>query len=218
MSRWLYSRVAGATIAIVWLVAPAGGLAQEAGAGAAVPGNGFGFHAALGYGSISGEYGELMTDGIPAEGGAWYQTGALRLGASILVASYAVVEPFESQSISQVSLAASAMWRFRTRDKLQPFVGVTAGAIRFRPEGALFDPDPPPPDVPPGENPAPERTGFMGGFVVGLEHWATRHFAISGSVGYRLFSTDPLDVPLIGVSGIETGGLFDVTLGVEWAI
>jgi len=207
-----------ALVAVVALAAPTGGMAQEGGAGASVPGNGFGFHAALGYSSMSGDYGELMTDGIPADGGAWYQTGALRLGANIHVASYEVVKPFDSQSISQVALAASATWRFRSHHALQPFVGVTGGAIRFRPEGALFDPDPPPPDVPPGENPAPERTGFMGGAIGGLEYWITGHFAVTGSVAYRFFSTDPLDVPLLGVAGLETGTLFDVSLGVEWAI
>lgn len=218
MSRLVHTGMAMAMAAAVSLAVPASSSAQEAETGAAVPGNGFGFHAALGYSSMSGDYGELMTDGIPADGGAWYQNGALRLGVNIHVASYDVVKPFESQSISQVGLAASATWRFRTPHALQPFVAITAGAIRFRPEGALFDPDPPPPDVPPGENPAPERTGFMGGAVGGLEYWINRHFAVTGSVAFRLFSTDPLDAPLIGVSGLETGTLFDVSLGVEWAI
>jgi len=218
MPRWWFARTAGAIVAMTVLFVPSSGVAQEAETRASVPGNGFGFHAVLGYSSMSGDYGDLMTDGIPAEGGAWYQTGALRLGANIHVASYDVVPPFQSQSISQVGLAASAMWRFRRSHSLQPVVGITAGAIRFRPEGALFDPDPPPPDVPPGENPAPERTGLMGGVFGGLEYWITRHFAIQGSVAYRFFSTDPLDVPLIGISGLESGDLFDVSLGVEWAI
>ena len=218
MPRWQSRRTVGVILAVAVLLLPSGSSAQEADSESPVPGNGFGFHAALGYSSMSGDYGELMTDGIPADGGGWYQTGSLRFGANIHVASYDVVQPFESQSISQVSLAATAMWRFRTRHALQPFVGLSAGAIRFRPEGALFDPDPPPPDVPPGENPAPERTGFMGGVFGGLEYWITGHFAIQGSVAYRFFSTDPLDVPLVGISGIETGNLFDVSLGVEWAI
>lgn len=193
-------------------------LAQDAAPRVPVPGDGFGFHASLGYTSISGDYGNLMTGGIPAEGGVWYQAGSLRGGASIHVASYDLLEPFQSQSISQVGLALSALWRFRTTAALQPFVGVRVGAIRFRPEGALFDPNPPGPEVPPGENPAPERTGFVAGVSGGVEYWLTRHFAIQGAVAFRLFSTQALDVPLVGAAGIEDGSAIDFSLGVEWAI
>jgi hypothetical protein len=183
---------------------------------ASVPGNGFGFGAVLGWTSISGDYGDLITDGVPAQGSIWYQTGALRLGSHIQVASYNVVAPFESQSISQVELAASAGWHFNRHRPLQPFVGLRAGAIRFRPEGAVFDPEPPGPDVPPGENPAPERTGFVGGVFGGLEYWISRHFAAQASVVYRMYSTETLDVPILGVTGIETGRTFDLRFGVEW--
>lgn len=212
--RWLCTLAAIAAVAI----APSESAAQATQTAPAVPGGGFGFHATLGWTSISGDYGDLMTGGIPAEGGAWYQTGSFRGGLNIHVASYDVVKPFESQSISQVGLTLSALWRFRTSRSLQPFVGIRAGAIRFRPEGALFDPNPPGPEVPPGENPAPERTGFVGGISGGLEYWLNRHVAIQGSIGYRIFSTDELDVPLVGASGIESGGAVDLSLGVEWAI
>ena len=194
---------------------PAG--AQETGR-APVPGNGFGFHAALGFTSVSQDYGDLVTDGIPAEGGVWYQTGAFRGGLNILVASYSVVDPFSSQSISQVELAASAALRFRRHERLQPFLGARVGAVRFRPEGALFDPEPPPPDQLPGENPAPERTGFVGGLFGGAEYWFTRHVGLQAYAAYRLFSTEALDAPLLGVTGIEKGGALDLRLGVEWAI
>lgn len=185
---------------------------------APVPGKGFGFHAALGFTSISQDYADVITNGIPAEGGFWYQTGAFRGGLNILVASYGVVDPFGSQSISQVEIAGSAMLRFRRHDRLQPFVGARIGAIRFRPEGALFVPEPPPPGELPGENPAAERTGIIGGLLGGAEYWLSRHVGLQASVTYRVFSTEALDVPLLGVTGIEKGGAFDVRLGVEWAI
>lgn len=197
---------------------PALSRAQVGPTPARVPGSGFGFHATLGWTWTSGDYGELMTGGIPAEGGVWYQRGSFRGGLNIHVASYDVVEPFESQSISQVGLVLSGLWRFRTAHELQPFVGARAGAIRFRPEGALFDPNPPGPEVPPGENPAPETTGFVGGVSAGLEYWLSRHIAIQGTIGYRLFNTGELDVPLVGLSGIDQGNAVDLSLGVEWAI
>jgi len=199
------------------LLDPAPVTAQES-TPPAVPGNGFGFQAALGFTSIGQDYGDVITDGIPAEGGVWYQTGAFRGGLNILVASYDVVDPFGSQSISQVEIAASALLRFRRHHRFQPFVGARIGAIRFRPEGALFDPTPPPPDELPDANTAPERTGIIGGLSAGAEYWFNRHIGLQALVGYRTFSTDALDIPLLGVTGVEKGGAFDLRLGVEWAI
>jgi hypothetical protein len=204
-------------LAAVVVVSPPQAGAQQADR-ADVPGDGFGFQAALGFTSISQDYGDVITDGIPAEGGVWYQTGAFRGGLNVLVASYDVVDPFGSQSISQVEIAASALLRFRRQHRLQPFVGARIGAIRFRPEGALFDPVPPPPDELPGENPAKERTGLVGGLSAGAEFWFTRHVGLQALVGYRAFSTEAFDIPLLGVTDVKTGGAFDLRLGVEWAI
>lgn len=183
---------------------------------ASIPGNGFGFGALLGWTSISGDYGDLITSGIPAQGTVWYQLGGVRLGANIQVASYDVVAPFESQSISQVELAASAQWQFNRRNRLQPFAGLRAGAIRFRPEGAFFEPIPPPPDVPPGENRSDKATGFTGGVFGGLEYWFSGHFAAQASAAYRMYSTQTFDVPLLGLSGIQKGSAFDLRFGMEW--
>lgn len=217
MRSWWLNSMAGAVVAASLLGASTAAAQNTAGA-APVPGDGFGFHATLGWTSISGDYGDLMTSGIPAEGGIWYQTGPFRGGVNIHVGSYEVVKPFDSQSISQVEMTLSGLWRFRTSKALQPFVGLRAGAVRFRPEGALFDPNPPGPDVPPGENPAPERTGFIGGITGGLEYWITRHFAVQTSAVYRFYSTETLDVLLLGLTGIESGSALDVRIGLEWAI
>lgn len=45
-----------------------------------------------------------------------------------------------------------------------------------------------------------------------------RHIGLQALVGYRTFSTEALDIPLLGVTGVEKGGAFDLRLGVEWAI
>ena len=48
--------------------------------------------------------------------------------------------------------------------------------------------------------------------------WLSRHIAIQGAIGYRLFNTEELDVPLVGLSEIDQGSAVDLSLGVEWAI
>lgn len=207
---------AAAALAVAAGARPA--LAQDAAANPYVPGDGWGFRAAIGWTSISGDYGDLITSGIPAEGGIWRQWGHVRAGLNVHVASYDVIEPFDSQSISQVELALSGIYRIITDNSFQPFVGVRAGLIRFRPEGALFDPDPPGPDVLPGENPAPERTGFVAGALGGVEYWLSRHIGLQLSGAYRFYSTEALDVFLIGVTGIEQGQAFDLKFSVEWAL
>lgn len=204
----------GAAIAVL-LVAPAVA-AQQSSTTAPVPRNGLGFRAALGWTSISGDYGRLLTSGFPAEGGLWYQTGPFRGGLNIHVASYDVIAPFESQSVSQVELAASALWRFRTGSRLQPLLGVRAGLIRFKPEGALFDPTPPGPDVLPGENAAPDRSGFVAGFTGGFEYWINPHLAFGIDGTFRFYSTDRLDLLIFGATELEKGRAADVKLGVEW--
>ncbi len=151
--------------------------------------SGFGFSGLLGWSSIGGDYGELVTSGIPAEGAVWYQPRRWRFGLAIHVASYDVVEPFDNQSLSQVELDLFATFLFLRGSPVQPYVQGRVGATRLRPEGALFDPNPPPPDVPPGENPAPSETGFVGGLALGAETWITKHLAVDLSAVFSAVST-----------------------------
>ena len=215
---WMARRllfVAAGGVALAWAPPAA---AQGTRGNPFVPGDGFGFRAGMGYTEISGDYGDLITDGLPAEGGIWYQKSHFRGGLNVQVASYDVIEPFDSQSISQVELALSGLYRFLIYSSLQPFVGARAGLIRFRPEGALFDPNPPGPDVLPGENPSPERTGFIGGVTGGVEYWLNKHVGLQASAVYRFYSTEELDVLLIGETGIESGRALDLRFSIEWKL
>ncbi len=178
--------------------------------------NGFGFSGSLGWSTISGDYGELITSGIPGEGSIWYQPSWWRVGVSIHVASYDVVEPFSSESISQVEFQLFGTFLFLRGNLFQPYAQVRAGATRWRPEGPIFDPNPPPPDVPPGENPAPGRDGFQGGLVIGSEFWVTKNFAIDVGGLFSAFSTEDLDVPILGITGLSSGSELGFRVGVVW--
>ncbi len=180
--------------------------------------SGFGFSGLLGWSSIGGDYGELLTSGIPAEGAVWYQPSRWRFGFAIHVASYDVVEPFDNQSVSQVELDLFATFLFVRGSPVQPYAQVRVGATRLRPEGALFDPNPPPPGVPPGENPAPSETGFVGGLALGAETWITKNLAVDLSALFSGFSTQAFDVPVLGITDLSSGSTVGFRAGFVWFI
>lgn len=157
-----------------------------------------------------------MSSGIPAEGAIWYQPSWWRIGVSIHAASYDVIEPYTDQSISQVVFQLLGTFLFLRGDLVQPYAQVRVGTTRWRPEGPLFDPNPPPPDVPPGENSAPGRNGFQGGLGVGAEFWVTKNFGIDVGGLFSAFSTQELDVPILGITGLESGREIGFHAGVVW--
>jgi len=178
--------------------------------------NGFGFSGSLGWSTIGGDYSELITSGIPGEGSIWYQPSWWRVGVSLHVASYDVVEPFSDFSISQVEFQLFGTFLFLRGKLFQPYAQVRAGTTRWRPEGPIFDPNPPPPDVPPGENPAPGRDGFQGGLAIGSEFWITKNFGIDVGGLFSAFSTEELDVPGLGITGLKSGSELGFRVGVVW--
>jgi len=177
---------------------------------------GFGFSGSLGWSTISGDYSQLMTNAIPGEGSIWYQPSWWRLGVSLHVASYNAVEPFQDHTISQVEFQLFGTFLFLRGNLVQPYAQVRAGTTRWRPEGPLFDPNPPPPDVPPGESPAPGRNGFQGGLTVGAEFWVTKNFGIDVGGLFSAFTTEELDVPILGITGLSSGSELGFRVGVVW--
>jgi hypothetical protein len=177
---------------------------------------GFGFSGSLGWSTIGGDYSELITNGIPGEGSIWYQPSWWRVGVSLHVASYDVVEPFSDFSISQVEFQLFGTFLFLRGNLFQPYAQVRAGTTRWRPEGPIFDPNPPPPDVPPGESAAPGRNGFQGGLAIGSEFWITENFGIDVGGLFSAFSTEELDVPGLGITDLTSGSEIGFRLGVVW--
>ncbi len=177
---------------------------------------GFGFSGSLGWSTIGGDFGELLTSGIPAEGSIWYQPSWWRFGVSIHAASYSAVQPFQDQTISQMEFQLFGTFLFLRGNLVQPYAQVRAGATRWRPEGPLFDPNPPPPDVPPGENPAPGENGFQGGLALGAEFWVTKNFGLDVAGLFSAFSTEEFDVPILGITGLSSGTELGFRAGFVW--
>ncbi len=177
---------------------------------------GFGFSGSLGWSTIGGDFGELITTGIPAEGSIWYQPSWWRFGVSIHAASYSTVQPFQDQTISQMEFQLFGTFLFLRGNLVQPYAQVRVGATRWRPEGPLFDPNPPPPDVPPGENPAPGENGFQGGLALGAELWVTKNFGLDVAGLFSAFSTEEFDVPILGITGLSSGTEIGFRVGVVW--
>ncbi len=177
---------------------------------------GFGFSGLVGWSTIGGDYGQLMNNAVTGEGSIWYQPSWWRFGATIHVASYSLIEPYTDQSVSQVEFQLFGTFLFLRGSLVQPYAQVRAGLTRWRPEGPLFDPNPPPPDVPPGETQAPGRNGFQGGLAVGAEFWVTQNLGIDVGGLFSAFSTEDLDVPILGITGLGSGSELGFRAGVVW--
>ncbi|NIM51578.1 MAG: hypothetical protein GTO22_20415, partial [Gemmatimonadales bacterium] len=134
--------------------------------------SGFSFSVAMGYTGVSGDWGDILKDGIDADINISYLWRHLRFGAGAYYVSYDLEPPLEEESVSNVSLHASLGYVFLT-GRVRPYLQLRGVYQRLRPEGEAFHPDPPPlgeePEEEEGENPAPRRNGTGGTLVGGVE-------------------------------------------------
>ncbi len=210
-------------IARVSLIAAA---ALALGAGPLQAQKGFGFEAFAGYTGLTGEYGSVLDGGVFAEGNGYYQTGHIRIGSGINVASLDVAEPIEIESWAQVELHAYvAYFLAKQAAKVKPYVQGRVGWVRFTPEDHrveegvsiedLLAQEEEPEE---GENTSPRVTGFDVGGVAGLEYSLSRRVALDLSALFTYISTEKVEnLPETAVPP-QSGGLWSVRFGVRWSI
>ncbi len=205
-----------ALIMVGLVLAPASAAAQ-----ASTWGNGFGFQWQIGYKSVGGGYGDLLTDGIDADINIFYNHNKLRIGGGGNFVSLNVVEPLQDESVSSVELHAFLGYHF-LRGNFQPYVQGRFNFVRMRPEGHDFDFDPeaPPEDPEEGENLADRRAGFGGGLVAGFEYRLSRKIGLEANASIDAFATEEVDLAEIEEPSLQgtftDGNRWGFRVGINW--
>lgn len=178
---------------------------------------GFSFSVAMGYTGVSGEWGDILKDGIDADINISYLWRHLRFGAGAYYVSYNLEPPLDEESISNVSLHASFGYVFLT-GRVRPYLALRGSYMRLRPEGHGFSEEPPPEEGEEGEgeNPAPRRSGTGGTLVGGVEIVLTRNITLDPNAWYGSFRTDDLDLTEFGGPVISKGQSWGIRLGITW--
>jgi hypothetical protein len=178
---------------------------------------GFSFSVAMGYTGVSGDWGNILKDGIDADINISYLYRHLRFGAGAYYASYNLEPPLEEESVSNVSLHASFGYVFLL-GRVRPYLALRGTYTRLRPEGHGFSEEPPPEEGDPdeGENPAPRRSGTGGVLVGGVEIVLTKNITLDPNAWYGSFRTDDLDLTEFGGPVISKGQSWGIRLGITW--
>ncbi len=184
---------------------------------------GFGFEAFAGYTGLTGEYGSVLDGGVFAEGNGYYQTGHIRFGSGINVASLDVADPIEIESWAQVELHAYvAYFLARQAAKVKPYVQGRVGWVRFTPEdhrveegvsieGLLAQEEE-------GENTSPRVNGVDVGGVAGLEYSLSRRVSLDLSALFTYITTQKVENLPETAEPPQSGGFWSVRFGVRWSI
>jgi len=176
---------------------------------------GFSFSVAIGYTGVSGEWGDILKDGIESDITISYLWRHLRFGAGAYFVSYNLEAPLEDENISNVQLHGQVSYLFLT-GQIRPYLQLRGVYQRLRPEGHAFDPAPADPDDPEGENPAPGRSGTGGVLVGGVEIVLTRNITLDPNAWYGTFKTDDVDLTEFGGPVISEGQAWGIRLGITW--
>lgn len=180
-----------------------------------------GFEVGFGYLGMGGDFGKVLSGGWFAESNLEFRVKAMRYGLGVDVASIDVEEPFERESVSKVGFHLFATYMIPAGQRVKPFIQGRVGAVRLRPEGDVFDPEPEPlPDggeEEEGENPAPRVDGFEGGVGGGLEFLVTGGLKLGLSGTFSYLTTDEVDLTAIDLGTVGSGTSWRVKAAVRWA-
>jgi hypothetical protein len=169
----------------------------------------FGWNALLGYGTYSGDIGELLDDGYVGElNFFWQSSGALRIGVATSAISYTMEEPLQDDSWTSITLAAFGSWVFLREKRLHPYVQGRVGYVRLTPDKR---------DEAGEALPFVDRAdGLSLGITGGGEYMLSSHWGIDLSLKYGYTSVSDLltaDPELPEGVTIENGQTWTLRLG-----
>ena len=192
----------GRAVALCVLVAApaAGQSAAGATADSAAEPAGWGFTSALGQGGTGGDFGKTAHRAhqrgvqlLPPLAGAW------RYGAGVAYGSFKMKEPYQDEpEWGSIDTYLFGTRMLRTQGSVRPYVQVRGGLARLHPRSFLFEVQPPPEDLQPGESTTKAANGFMVGVVPGLELRLSRAAFLDASVMVKYFKVDDYDLSPVG--------------------
>jgi hypothetical protein len=178
---------------------------------------GWGFTSALGEGGTGGDFGQTLDKPITGEFNIFRQSGAWRFGAGVAYGSYKMKKPYQDEpEWGSIDTYLFATRMLRTHGFLRPYIQVRGGLARLHPRSFLFEVEPPPEDLQPGESTTKAANGFMVGVVPGLELKLSRAAYLDASVLFKYFSVDDYDLSPVGLPPTSSGTAWEARLGVTW--
>jgi len=169
----------------------------------------FGWKANLGYGTASGDIGQLLSDGWAGELNFFFQTnGAFRFGFGTTAQSYTMEEPLQDDSWTRISAFALASFVFARQARLHHYVQGRVGYIRFTPDKRSEA----------GEAlPFVDRSdGYELGLVGGAEYMLGAKWGLDLSLKYDYVSVSNMlaaDPELPPGASVENGQTLTIRLG-----
>jgi hypothetical protein len=177
----------------------------------------WGFSGNLGFGTVGGDFDNILKEPISGEMNLFRTQGPWRFGLGVSFGSFRMETPYEAElewGFQRTYLSATRM--LRTEGRFRPYLQVRGGMARLHARSELFNIDPLPPDFEIGNSTTKPHNGFGVDFVPGFEWALNRSFALdfSGSFGY--FSVDEVDFSPINKPAGSSGTVFEGRIGVRW--
>jgi hypothetical protein len=178
---------------------------------------GWGFTSALGEGGAGGDFGRTLTRPISGEFNFFRHSGAWRYGAGVAYGSFKMKEPYQDEpEWGNIDTYLFATRMLRTQGSLRPYVQVRGGLTRLHPRSFLFEVEPVPEDLQPGESTTKAANGFMVGVVPGLELRLSRAAFLDASVMVKYFKVGDYDLSPVGLPPTRSGTAWEARIGATW--
>ena len=178
---------------------------------------GWGFTSALGQGGTGGDFGKTLTEPISGEFNFFRHSGAWRYGMGVAYESFKMKEPYQDEpEWGSIDTYLFATRMLRTQGAVRPYIQVRGGLARLHPRSFLFEVQPVPEDLQPGESTTKATNGFMVGVVPGLELRLSRAAFLDASVLMKYFKVDDYDLSPVGLPPTGSGTAWEARIGATW--
>jgi len=179
----------------------------------------WGFKGLFSLGSPGSEYGNGLEKYISGDFEFYRASpkGAWRYGLGVGFGSFALKPPYQDEE--EFALLRTYLFGtrvFRVDKKVRPYVELQAGAARTHPRSRLFDIQPVPEDLQPGDSPTKPANGYGVSVVPGVEVSLGRGASLDVSLPFQWFKTDEYDMSPIGQPPAAKGTIFGARFGISW--